>query len=223
MDEPLVCCICPTRDRPELFKQALACYHSQTYRNKQITVLDNTHEPKVAIGLLRNRCIAGGGSKPQIIAHWDDDDWSCPTRIAEQVAFIQSSGASIVGYRDMPFYDVQTQRVTFYRQTNPHFALGTSLMYWRSVWEQHPFIEVIGDEDSKFQQAVGHAKVETQSSVQDEWSGPAHAMKKLPFPRMVARIHPGNTSKKGGARYEKATPDLEAAVKACIAPSNLLH
>jgi len=97
--------------------------------------------------------------------HFDHDDWSCPTRLAEQVAFLQSSGASIVGYRDMPFYDVRTQRVTFYQQPKPNYALGTSLMYWRSAWEQHPFIETIGDEDEKLQKALGYDKVATQSSV----------------------------------------------------------
>lgn len=206
MDEPLVCCILPYHI-PDYFEQAIACFHSQTYTNKQLIAVDTSAMPRIH-GLVRNNLIA---LTPRncLVAHWDHDDWSCPIRIVEQVAFVQSSGASIVGYRDMPFYDVQTQRVTFYRQPNPHFALGTSLMYWRSVWEQHPFIEVIGDEDSKFQQAVGHANVATESTI--------------PGPRMIARIHAGNTSPKGGARYEKAMPELEAAVKACILPCNVAH
>jgi len=113
----------------------------------------------------------------------------------------------------MPFYDVRTQQVTFYKQPNPRYALGTSLMYWRSVWEQHPFIETIGDEDSKFEYAVGFDKVHTQSSVYSPgWQFDYQV-------RMVARIHPGNTSPKGGARYEKASPELREAVLSCLKPS----
>lgn len=141
-----------------------------------------------------------------LIAHFDHDDWSCPTRIAEQVAFIQQTGAKIVAYRDMPFYDVRTGKVTFWK-AQPKSVLGTSMMYWRSVWEQYRFMETPGDEDSHFVDAVGKAFVETQST--------------LPGPKMVARIHAKNTSGKGGARYEKASPELTAAVLSCLSPCNV--
>lgn len=204
MDEPLVCCILPYHI-PGFVAQATACFQSQTYQNKRLISADTSgvHKP---VGWIRNNLIA---PLPQycLIAHWDHDDWSCPARLAEQVALIQSSGVSIVGYRDMPFYDVRTQQVTFYRQPQHSYALGTSLMYWRSVWEKQPFIEVLGDEDSKFEEAVGYQHVATASSL-DGGS-----------PRMVARIHPGNTSPKGGARYEVAKPELAEAVKACLATS----
>jgi len=202
MDEPLVCCILPYHTT-QFYEQAIECFNQQTYSNRILFFL-NTSEIKKPVGAIRNQLVeqTPAGS---VIAHFDHDDWSCPTRLEEQVALLQSSGASIVGYCDMPFYNVQTQRVTFYRQPNPRYALGTSLMYWRSAWERHPFIEVAGDEDSKFEQAVGFDKVHTQST--------------LPGPRMVARIHPGNTSPKGGARYEKATPELAAAVLSCLQPS----
>lgn len=210
MDEPLVCCILPYH-LPGFIDQAIACFESQTYANKRLIAVDTSRIGK-PVGAIRNNLIEIS-PKNCLIAHWDHDDWSCPTRIEEQVAFIQSSGASIVGYRDMPFYDVRTQRVTFYRQPNPRYALGTSLMYWRSAWEQHSFIETLGDEDSKFEQAVGFDKVATQSTL-----GPGYHLG-VRTPAMVARIHAGNTSPKGGARYEKASPELAAAVLSCIAPS----
>jgi len=34
--------------------------------------------------------------------------------------------------------------------------------------------------------------------------------------KMIARIHPGNTSKKGGARYGTAIPELEQEVKRIV-------
>lgn len=213
MDEPLVCCILPYHTL-DYYLHAVDCFESQTYQNKQIIQVNTSEMPRIP-GMVRNNLIALS-PRNCLIAHWDHDDWSCPTRLAEQVAFIQSTGASIVGYRDMPFYEVGTGRVTLYRQPRQNYALGTSLMYWRSAWEQHPFIEVAGDEDSKFEQAVGFDKVATQTSV---GPCPSAYWDSGLFPRMVARIHPGNTSKKGGARYEKATPELEAAVLSCIASS----
>ena len=42
---------------------------------------------------------------PEILIHWDDDDYSHPNRIAEQVALLQSSGAdATVGFREMLFW-----------------------------------------------------------------------------------------------------------------------
>ena len=71
-----------------------------------------------AIGALRNHAIQGGTSEvvctvavnkeltgpADIIVHFDDDDWSHPKRIAEQVALLQSSGADVVGYNEMLFW-----------------------------------------------------------------------------------------------------------------------
>src|SRR5882724_5825722 len=162
MDEPLVCCILPYHI-PDYYQQAIECFDSQTYANKQLVAVDTSTMPRVH-GLIRNNLIAST-PKNCLIAHWDSDDWSCSTRLTEQVTHICGTQASIVGYRDMPFYDVRTHQVTLYKQTNQRYALGTSLMYWRSVWEQHPFIELAGDEDAKFEQDVVFDKVATQSSV----------------------------------------------------------
>jgi len=219
MDEPLVCCILPYHT-PDYYEQAIECFHNQTYQ-KRILFSLNTSGWKLPVGTIRNLMIEDAPSG-SVIAHLDHDDWSCPTRLAEQVAFLQSTGACIVGYRDMPFYDVRTQQVTFYKQPRQNYALGTSLMYWRSVWEQHPFIETLGDEDAKFEQAVGFDKVQTQSSITICGNFKPSDTTGYPWPRMVARIHPGNTSPKCGARYEKATQELTAAVLACIrAPINV--
>ena len=198
MDEPLVCCILPYHI-PDYFEQAIECFNAQTYANKQLVAVDTSGMPRIH-GMVRNNLIALT-PRDCLIAHWDHDDWSCPTRIEQQAAFIQETKAKVVAYRDMPFYDVRTRQVTFWK-AQPKSALGTSLMYWRSTWECTPFIQTAGDEDSKFVDTVGLAHLQTQST--------------LPGPKMIARIHAKNTSGKGGARYEKATPELTAAVLACI-------
>ncbi len=216
MDEPLVCCILPYHI-PDYFEQAIQCFESQTYPNKQLIAVDTSAMPRVH-GLVRNNLIE---QTPRncLIAHWDHDDWSCPTRLAEQVAFLKASGAAIVAYRDMPFYNVVTGQVTFWK-ARPKSSLGTSLMYYRETWERTPFMTTPGDEDSHFVHAVGESNLETQSTIWQRYEQTSRDDGLMHIePRMVARIHPKNTSGKTGARYEKATPELEAAVKACIAPS----
>ena len=157
MSQPLVCSVMVTAYRPALAKRAIDCFRAQTYPNKQILILENgdaTHRPLQTdgvcqenrgrtVGELRNDAIALTlKSHAEIIMHWDDDDWSHPERIAEQVALLQSSGADAVGYREMLFWREHgapgnqingTGEAWIYRQTNPLYALGTSLCYWYSL------------------------------------------------------------------------------------------
>lgn len=141
----------------------------------------------------------------EILIHWDDDDFSHPDRIAEQVALLQSSGADCVGYREMLFWreseqvshgeiyggkskepwDVIEPQAWLYSNPNPSYALGTSLAYWRKTWERKPFEAVNAGEDTRW---ITGLKVETKSSI------PARS--RIGYdPRMIARIHAGNTSK----------------------------
>lgn len=133
MTEPLVCAVMLTRDRPELAKRAVECFRAQTYLNKRLLIwntgddaslqLNSLSEFQVfaairnqSIGTMRNFATEYAGSllstvQPgllseyaDIIVHWDDDDWSHPNRIAEQVALLQASGADVVGYNEMLFW-----------------------------------------------------------------------------------------------------------------------
>ncbi len=247
MDEPLVCCICITRDRPEYLKQAVECFHSQTYQRKHMVVLNNgRHVPyrefsgpitvidrqSASIGALRNEAIFGSSQhadRVDLIAHWDDDDWSSPDRLEDQVRHFRNNfeGVSdysgpkcqITGYHDLLFYDVEQDRVLFYQSNMTGYAVGTSLMYRREVWERTPFPDQSVGEDAAWQHAVrreqGHAVVSTSSLVDGK-------------PLMVARQHAGCASQKSeqprstimwGQNYTAATPELEAAVRDCIALS----
>ena len=164
------------------------------------------------IGELRNfvnQYVAG--TRREIIVHFDSDDFSHPDRIAEQVALLQASGADCVGYREMLFWnetrlfwiDSYPKSDEAWLYTNPEqdFCLGTSLCYWRSVWERKPFEALpvapggIG-EDWKFQQGLKRTAV--SSLVSPSCFSPA--LVGLPAsgspvePRMIASIHGGNTS-----------------------------
>lgn len=119
--EPLVCAVMLTRDRPAMATRAIRAFRKQTYGRASIIALDTGdgdgldcqyyHSPLRhgrSIGALRNE-VNSLASSADIIAHWDSDDWSHPNRLAEQVALLQSSDYDAVGYREMLFWD--TRRV----------------------------------------------------------------------------------------------------------------
>ena len=184
MTEPLVCAVMLTCDRPEMAARAVRSFRAQTYERKTLLVWNTGESDEIecgcgptgfhvvdanlgqSIGMLRNSAIGfpTGYDKPDIIAHFDDDDYSHPDRIAEQVALLQSSGADAVGYREMLFWretSVEQPRPTYpsgehkgervwrdhdeawlysHNQPNkPNHVLGTSLCYWRKTWERKPF------------------------------------------------------------------------------------
>jgi hypothetical protein len=221
--EPTVCAVMLTADRPELAKRAVECFRRQTYSRARLCVLDTGrahalpesrdikvgvfHSPDSrgkSISALRN-LVAGGVSNrgshntkpPDIFAHWDDDDWSHPERIAEQVALLQSSGADCVGYNQMLFWrqpfgfrplnDDDPGEAWLYSNENPGYGLGTSLCYWRKTWERKPFPATNVGEDLQFTTGLKCAGVSS-------FVGGYHEPDDLTPPRMIARIHPGNTS-----------------------------
>ncbi len=179
-NEPLVCAVMLTRDRPAMAKRAVECFRSQRYKGKMLLVLDTSssysgdvageayalfHRPDLVgktIGDLRNfinQRAVDISRKPacpsaDILIHWDDDDWSHPNRISEQVALLQASGKQCIGYRDMLFWDSRARfggKVAYadepliegeawlYSNADPRYIVGSSLCYWRETWEKRPF------------------------------------------------------------------------------------
>ena len=60
-------------------------------------------EGSITIGAKRNfGCERAAG---EYIAHWDDDDYSAPGRLADQIERLKESGKSVTGYQFMPFTD----------------------------------------------------------------------------------------------------------------------
>lgn len=219
--EPRVICVLLTRDRPELAKRAVDCFKAQTYENKRLFVFNtgrddwlrqeelvySEHYPHFAnetIGELRN--FANSYSNPNclkgdIIAHWDDDDYSPPHRLTEQVALLQASGADAVGYNEMLFW--RTPPVTgndwtknppvdygeawLYTNHRPGYVLGTSLMYWRSVWEAKPFPDLPkapGGTGEDTEWICGLKVIAQDFATRRDYADTS--------PRMVARIHGQN-------------------------------
>lgn len=260
MAEPLVCAVILTRDHPEMAARAVQCFREQTYWRKTLVVVSNGAAPFPetiakkywwpeyegrSIGNLRNMANSRAveDHAPDILVHFDDDDWSHPNRIAEQVALLQSSGAECVGYHSMyfwqaPILDLHDQISEAYNAGNsldvtnltthegrlhgygrvylyagePPYALGTSLCYWRSVWEKRPFEDVPMGEDSKFLDGTNaegkriHEPLRVASVSAnvvprvDAPSGIYRYTIETSEPRMVARIHPDSLSYKAGYR-----------------------
>ena len=212
--DPLVVAIMLTRDRPEMAARAIQCFRRQTYKRKRLLVWNTgehalfdeasgcldvsaqIHEPcligyddKDPIGMLRNHAIEtldgeGGSPIPDVIVHWDDDDWSHPDRIAEQVALLQSTAADCVGYREMLFWDEREGGAAWlYSNIDERYVLGTSMCYRVEAWKAQPFEDVSTNEDGRWWlKRGGRGCVGVSSLLQDR------------LPRMVARIHAGNTS-----------------------------
>lgn len=100
---------------------------------------------KPTVGALRNAgCAAAAG---ELIAHFDDDDFSHPKRLEDQVRRLISSGKSVTGYRAMRF----TDGARWWRYSgSADYALGTSLVYRRDFWERNRFPDLHVGEDNQF-------------------------------------------------------------------------
>ena len=189
----LVSAILPTRARSYFAHRALDCVMRQKWPELEVVILDDlddlsfpvapsfdgvhyhVSEQRLKTGEKRNRCceLANG----QIIAHFDDDDYSAPGRIEDQMDRLMSTGAMLTGYNQMVFEE-DTGECWQFTSRDPRFAIGTSMMYRREFWQRHPFRPLLAGEDSIF---LGHAQRENSVVC-----APAGQM-------MLARIHAGNT------------------------------
>jgi hypothetical protein len=204
MSQPLVAAVmlC-SRGREQMGLRAAESFALQTYENKILAMFD-TSTWDGTIGGMRNRA-AETLIGHDILIHFDDDDWSSPRRIAEQVELLQSSGADVVGYNEMLFSDERSSQARnreawLYRNTDPRYALGTSLCYWSKAWERSPFEAIDEGEDWRFTSRLKCVGVSSLVGVHENiacYSGISTGVPKiLPHQtRMVARIHAGNTSK----------------------------
>ena len=161
----------PTRGRADFVEHALECWHSQDHADKELVIVDDADAPtfksspagdgivyllsteRHTVGAKRNLCceLAAGS----VICHWDDDDHSEAWRLSSQIKTLDDSGLAVTGYCNMEF----TDGAKWWRYAiGPHYALGTSLMYLRSWWEQHRFPDTNKAEDKDFVFAAAAVK-----------------------------------------------------------------
>jgi glycosyltransferase involved in cell wall biosynthesis len=185
----------PTQDRRQFIPAAIDCWMRQTYENRDLVIVDDGDDPiediipndprifyfrldrKITTGAKRNKCCAlASGS---IICHFDDDDWSAPDRIVNQVARLLGTGKPITGYSQLLFWDTLAQQAKRYQAQVPNYVVGTSLMYKREHWLMSRF----KDQQKSSDNAFVYPSLSRIAASND------------PF-HMVARIHGSHTSAK---------------------------
>lgn len=227
-ESPLVTCLCLTMaGRKKFLTRAVECFRSQTYENRELLfVCDPGYGDDIAavipvlpgdserlmmvsqfagnVGAKRNH--GCGWVRDGLIAIWDDDDFSAPNRLAQQVAELKATSKAVTGYRGMKFrVHCPTCRGTkfmtvedsyhggpwtmvcdncpnpeWYRFDYPRgLVFGSSLLFTRDWWRKHPFPELQIGEDVQFVEAA--ARENQLSDVPD-------------LNLMYASIHEGNTS-----------------------------
>ena len=200
---PLVSCCMPTKNPPEMVERAIRSFVAQTYPQRELVVV-GTHDhlgelgaklfedlldyaevcvpAGLSIGELRNiACRRANGS---IIAHWDDDDWSHPKRLEEQVEILTKHFTqSVTGYQG--YYAIDEEKREAWLFDGRHLDIGKrrwvaggTLAYLRGPWE-----------NDNFETSLAYGE--------DESWEPSYSAHVLAGPNVyVARLHPGNTSPK---------------------------
>jgi hypothetical protein len=207
---PLVCAVMLVNGRPEMVKRAVKCFDAQSYENRILLLYDTTEDKftrsgasKVfhywcsanerTVGELRNAANSHHRAwNSDIIVHWDSDDWSHPERIQEQVGFLIKSEAQCVGYNRLLFWrsprivgSLPTGETWLYDRNVKNYAVGTSLCYWRKTWSGARFLPL--------PTMVGGTSEDTEFLKMVDCRGEAGFSNVTMSPRLIARIHPGNT------------------------------
>jgi len=158
---PLVTVTIPTINRRDLFKRALDCYRNQTYSNLELIVIESESRNIDLLGglprcrytrgnfrnLAQKRNYAAKIASGEFICHFDDDDWSGPNRISDQLDMFSRFGGDIVGYNKVYWWDSVRKVASHYRGS----IWGASIMYRREYALKNPFDEsVYLAEDCKF-------------------------------------------------------------------------
>lgn len=163
---PRVSCIMPTRDRRAFVAQAVRYFRRQDYPDTELIVVDDGYDevadlmpddPRIRYVRLRSaqsigakRNLACQQATGDIIAHWDDDDWSAPSRLRVQVSALLASDADVCGLSEVLHFRPLRGDGWLYRGDARSRVAGCSIVYRRSVWAESAFPDVTVGEDSAF-------------------------------------------------------------------------
>jgi glycosyltransferase involved in cell wall biosynthesis len=164
LSSPLVSVVMPTYNRAKYVPTAIRCFSQQGYWNKEMIIVDDGTETltipadarisyikldrRTTTGEKRN--IGARRANGQIIANWDDDDWSHPHRLEDEVQRLFKTRKMVTGYNASVIYDEATGNFHKINAGPPYFASGSSQCYWKYWWERHPYPDCSFGEDSVF-------------------------------------------------------------------------
>jgi Methyltransferase domain/Glycosyl transferase family 2 len=196
---PLVSCIMPTADRRPLVAHSIRYFMRQDYPNRELIIMDDgidaiadlvPEDGRISYLRLTKRCTIGEKrnlacerSRGELIAHWDDDDWSADWRLSYQVNALSDSGTkSACGLASILYYDPCRERAWcyVYPEHRRRWVAGNTLCYRKELWQRHRFPHVNQGEDTRF-----------------VWSLPELSILPLPNNKFyVATVHQRNSSPK---------------------------
>ena len=158
MTEPLVSvltCYHPSRPN-EWLLTAIDCFKSQTWQNKELIIISDT----TATSLSAKRNAGIREARGEYIIHFDDDDWSGPRRIEDQMTtLLQCPGylnpnPVLSSYTRCFWWDRVTKRASFYNCPVPAGG-GPMFCYKRGFALDNPWDEsVVTSEDMPFVKAA---------------------------------------------------------------------
>jgi glycosyltransferase involved in cell wall biosynthesis len=169
-----------TRERRPFLSRAIKYFQRQTYPNLELVILCDgeddmsdlvpTGDERIRYSYLgRNRRTLGAKlnlgcerAKGELIAHWDDDDWSHAERLSFEVGALIAEGADICSFSKLLFLEIGTGMVWLCRTPallHPSLyhcqPFGAAYLYRRSYWSSSPFPDVSRDSDMAFTSAEG--------------------------------------------------------------------
>lgn len=203
MEQPLVSCLMPTRNRPRFVSQSVEYFLRQDYPHRELVVVDDGEEQvrdllprddriryvrlehRHPLGTKRN--IGCEAARGDLVAHWDDDDWQGPHRLSTQVAALQGDGAvDVCGTVELLHYAIREGRAYRYHPVpdDPPWLAGCSLVYRREAWSSTPFAAIDVGEDAVFVRTIAR----------ERGAGAVLAVPDGGW--LVALLHAGNTGPK---------------------------
>ena len=161
---PTASVICPTANRPEMLLKAIKCFLDQDFYASEMLILDDGAEPsavpsnsrikyirteggKHPVGTKRNRCCEA--ARGSIICHFDDDDWSAPTRLKEQIKRLDN--VSVTGYNSIAFFNTDKKWAAIWKGC---YQAGAGYSYRKDFWAGHRFENWTGGEDCAFYESA---------------------------------------------------------------------
>ena len=197
--QPLVSCIMPTADRRVFVPHAIRYFLRQKYPNRELIILDDGSDPvadlippdpRIRYHRMEQRRTMGAKhnmacelARGEIIAHWDDDDWTADWRLDCQVEeLLKHPPMTLCGLSRLLFFNPTANRAWEYAYPAAErpWVCGNTFCYRKTFWDGHRFPDMNEGADTVYVWGLHDAKV-------------------LPLADhrfLVAIVHSGNTSPK---------------------------
>ncbi len=165
MTRDFVSCILPTKDRPGFVAQALRCWERQTFRDRELIVVDDgvpgpvadlcagrdavtyLHVPPTLLGTKLN--IGIERARGDVIQKWDDDDYYAPDFLSCALRALRGCPVARGFVLWEEYLVFLSWRGTVHYTGLGHKA-GPSLCFDKAIWEESPFREIPHAVDSFF-------------------------------------------------------------------------